>query len=210
MIIKRIIGKLMKTKGKIRWNLRELFINNKNIARLTNKNFSLIAGDCIGCLVLHDIHMKFNSPTVNLWMYPKDFLKYISDIRHYSEMDLQFISEENIKYPVAQLDDIKIYFTHYKTEADAEKKWKERTARINYDNIFIIMTDANNCTVEMMKEFDKVKYPHVIFTHKEYPQIKSVYHCNSDKSGIFHSYINSTSIKKFYDDFDFVNWFNSR
>ena len=35
----------------------------------------------------------------------------------------------------AMLDDIEIYFMHYKTEALAAEKWYRRCERINWDNI---------------------------------------------------------------------------
>ena len=90
-------------------------INRKNKSKLKNKSFSLISGDCLGGIVLHDLHLQFNSPTVNCWMYPKDFIKFVNNLKYYVNKQLIFIYEEGINYPIGCLDDIKVYFTHYKS-----------------------------------------------------------------------------------------------
>ena len=59
-------------------------INFKNRQRLKNKEVSLIANNCNGGFMCHDLHMQFRSPFVNLWLKPKDFLKYLKNIEHYS------------------------------------------------------------------------------------------------------------------------------
>ena len=119
--------------------LREI-INNENRARLKNSDFSVISSNCNGAFILHDLGQRFNSPTVNLFLYPKDFIKLVKNLKYYMSLKLEFIKEEGIEYPIGLLDDIKIYFMHYNSNEEAENKWEERKARINYDNIFIMMT----------------------------------------------------------------------
>ena len=66
---------------KIRRILRKIY--NKNVAsRLNNNDFSIIASNCNGTFLLHDLGMKFNSPFVNLWMKPDDFIKFLKDNYH--------------------------------------------------------------------------------------------------------------------------------
>ena len=59
-------------------------------------------------------------------------------------------------YPQGRLDDVLIHFLHYKTFDEAKICWEKRKKRICYDNIFVIMTDQQNCTLEDMSEFDTV------------------------------------------------------
>lgn len=191
------------------WYLREFFINRRNRKKLINNDFSLISIDCLGGIVQHDLGVKFNTPTVNLWFYPLDFLRFVNDLEHYLNCNLEFVNENGISYPVARLDDIKIYFTHYNNNKEAKEAFEKRKNRIKWDNIFVIMTDANNCTEEQIKAFDKIKYPHVIFTHKEVEGVSSAYYCKSDKNGVFHAYTRKISPKRYYDSFDFVRWFNT-
>ena len=115
-------------------------INLENREKLKNSNFSVISSNCNGAFILHDLGQRFNSPTVNLFLYPKDFIKFVKNLKYYLSLDLKFIKEEGIEYPIGLLDDIKIYFMHYKSNEEAENKWNSRKERINYDNIFIMMT----------------------------------------------------------------------
>lgn len=113
-------------------------INLKNRKRLKNRKVSLIANNCNGGFTCHDLHMQFRSPVVNLWLKPKDFLKYLQNINHYMNVELTFIKEDGINHPVGLLDDIKIYFMHYENEEIAKKKWEERTKRIDFENLFVL------------------------------------------------------------------------
>lgn len=98
------------------------------------------------------------SPTINLWMKPKDFIKYCSNLKHYSQCKLEFLDSSlylsaSEKYPVACLDDIIIYFLHYASEEDARQKWEERTNRINYDNVRCILSERDGCTYDDLENF---------------------------------------------------------
>lgn len=69
----------------------------------------------LGGVIFHELGLKFMSPTINLWMKPKDFIKYCSNLKHYSQCKLEFLDSSlylsaSEKYPVACLDDIIIYF----------------------------------------------------------------------------------------------------
>lgn len=43
-------------------------------ARLKNKEFSLIANNCNGGFILHDLGLQFRSPFVNLYINPNDYI----------------------------------------------------------------------------------------------------------------------------------------
>ena len=181
---------------------------------LKNHDFSLIASNCNGACILHDLGLKFNSPFVNLWLEPNDFIKMLKSLHHYMSCDIEFIKEEGIDYPIGLLDDVKIYFQHYKNEDEAKLKWKERVARLNYDNLFIMFTNKDGCTLDNLKEFDNLAFAHkVVFVHKPIPSIKSAFYIkgfeNHDAVGTLLDYRNPYSVKKYFDDFDYVNWFNS-
>lgn len=77
------------------------------------------------------------------------------------------------------------------------------------------------CTEEDIINFDKLKYKHkVIFVSKEMNNIKSAYYIpeteNKNKNDIENRIINLTEYegrfkaKRFYEEFDFVNFFNNR
>lgn len=49
-------------------------------ARLKNKDFSLIANNCNGGFILHDLGLKFRSPFVNLYINPDDYIYILQNL----------------------------------------------------------------------------------------------------------------------------------
>ncbi len=182
--------------------------------RLKNKDFSVIASTCNGGVLLHDLNQRFNSPFVNLWMWPKDYIRLLSNFEEYMKHELEFINDEDYDYPVAMLKDVKIYFQHYKSKEEAQKKWDERKARINMDNLFIMFTDRDGCTYSDLKEFDNLPYENkVVLTKKEYPELKSAVYIpgfeKEESVGICSEYRGKYSLKRYYDDFNYIKWINN-
>lgn len=108
--------------------------------RLKNKDFTILAPTCIAGVIYHELGCKFLSPTINLWMYDKDFLKFIHNLKDYLSYELEFVDGID-DTPTAYLNDILIHFNHYHSNEEAKQKWDERKKRINYDNLYIIMAD---------------------------------------------------------------------
>lgn len=182
--------------------------------KLTNKNFSVIASNCNGGCILHDLNVKFNSPFVNLWIKPKDFIKMLKNLQHYMSCELSFIQEKGIDYPVGVLDDVLVYFQHYKTEQEAQSKWESRVKRIDYSNLFVMFTDRDGCTESDLKDFDQLPYKNkVVFVHKPHPEINSAFYIKGfekeESVGICSRYRSLCSLKKYYDDFNYVDWLNA-
>jgi len=153
----------------------------------SNKNITIISSNCIGGLIYHDLGIKFMSPTINLYILQKDFLKFVSNIDYYIEKDLEFINE-NKEYPIAYLDfgresEVKIFFLHYKSKEEAEVKWNERKRRINYENIFLIMSDRDGITYDDMIKFGKIPCKRkIIFTYKDYKELPYTFKLDEDKN----------------------------
>lgn len=194
-------------------NFRRKRINSKNQSKLKNKDFSLIASNCNGSLILHDLGLRFNSPFVNLWIKPKDYIKMLSNLRQYMNADLTFVKEEGIDYPVGKINDVILYFQHYNSENEALEIWNKRKARINYENLFVMFTERDGCTYEDLKLFDELPFENkVVFTHKDYPEIKSSVYIkgfeNQSELGFLFDFMPDKIGKKYYDQFDYVSWFN--
>lgn len=184
-----------------------------NRLRLKNKDFSLISSNCNGMFILKDLNLPYKSPFVNLWLYPKDFIKFLWNMDYYLCQKLNFIEKENIDYPVGMIGDIEIYFQHFKNKEDAEEKWYKRVKRINKENIFILMTDRDGCTKEDLLEFANLPYKNKkVLTHIKHFDIESsIYVRGWEKEnsvGMCYEYRHSYSIKRIYDVFDYVQWFN--
>lgn len=181
--------------------------------KLKNKEVSLISSNCTGATMLHDLGLRFNSPFVNLWIGPKEYIRLLSDLESYMNMELEFIYEEGISYPIGLLGDVRIYFQHYGSEEEARNKWDERKKRINYNNLFILFSDRDGCSKDDLIEFDKLPYKNkIVFTNREYLDIKSAFYIRGFEKeqsvGMCMAFTSSWSYKKYFDQFDAVSWFN--
>lgn len=199
---------------KIKKILRRIFIDSKNRKKLKNKNFTVISSNCNGGVILNELNQRFNSPTVNLFFEAEDYIKFLERMSYYLKCELIEIKKSNIKYPMGRLDDVTIHFMHYISFDDAKDKWNRRVQRIQNDNIFVMMTDRDGCTSEIISRFDKLPFKKkVIFTSKEMKEIKSAFYINGfdndGQVGELSSFVSVFSIKKYYDKFDFVKWFNN-
>lgn len=186
-------------------------INQQNRQRLINKEMTVISSNCTGGFILHDLNVQFNSPFVNLYLTPDNFIRYLQNIKFYQHQSLTFLPTDK-PYPVGQLADIEIHFMHYKNEQEARQKWQIRTQRMQLDNLFIIMTDRDNCTLEHLAQFDQLPFKHkIVFTHKPYPEIKSSFYISgfehNEMVGDLFTYMGLNG-KRYYDQFDYVNWLN--
>ena len=186
-----------------------------NRIRLHNTDFTLITNTCIGGIIYHELHLQFMSPTINYGILEHDqFITFSSHLEHYLQLSLDFIPSE-WNYPVAILHgnwgDVIVYFTHYKSEQEALKKWSKRKERVNPQNIFIMM-DGDNCTEEQVKSFECIHVKRkVIITMKNYPECKSVFAIKRQ------DYVQSEILKyglikksvRWFELFDYVYFFNT-
>ena len=194
--------------------LQRKSINHQLKSRLHNHGMTVISANCIGAFILHDLNEPFHSPFVNLYLSPKDFIRYLQNIPFYQQQELVFEATEK-PYPVGKLADIEIHFMHYHSEQEAKEKWQTRSARMNLDNLFIMMTDkdgAQGIAYEDLVAFDKLPFKNkVVFTHKPYPELSSTFYIkgfeDQNQVGDLFTFSGWNGMK-YYDQFDYVNWFN--
>lgn len=136
---------------------------------LKNKSFSIISNNCWGGRVYQRYGLRYTSPTVGLFFFADEYIKFCSNLKYYLSLELTFIpktesryyeyySEKDKYYPIGVLDDIEIVFLHYKSEEEAQEKWNRRKARINWDNLIVKFNDQNGATEEHIRAFDKLPY----------------------------------------------------
>ena len=191
-------------------------INQRNRERLRNTAFSLLSSNCNGGVMCHDLGVRFRSQFVNLWMYCDDFIRYLSDLDHYNSIDeITFLSHEESgqDYPVGLIDGMKVFFVHYHSNEEAQQKWNERKKRINKDNLFVMMSEQNGCTMDDLEAFDRLPYEHkVVFTKKPYENIRSaVYVPGFEEQRDLVTMLAFKSIfssERYYDMFPYVDWLN--
>ena len=202
----------MRIKNSLNLKVRKT-INRKNIQRLKNRDFSLVASNCNGSLILHDLGLRFNSPFVNLWLKPKDYIKMLSNFEWYMNQELKFVKEDGIDYPIGIINEVRIYFQHYNSEDEAKTIWQKRKERINFKNLFVMFTERDGCKYEDLKAFDELPFNNkIVFTKKEYPDIKSSFYIKGFEDqpcvGFLYEFMPNKLGYKYYDQFDYVSWFN--
>lgn len=202
---------------------RQLKLIKANLL-LKNKDFTLLTDNCLAGAIYHDFGMQFRTPLINGAFSPEDYIKFLKKPKYYLSLDLVFISNKELlppfyrkDCPVARLGDIHFRFSHYHVSEDMIRIiWNKRKNRINWDNLYIIMTEKKECTIEHMKEFDSLPYRNkLILTCRHYSELKNAFYVKGfeeigyidnllkDMSGFLHI------TKKYYDQFDFVTWLNS-
>lgn len=151
-------------------------INEKKLSRirgkkLKNKDFTMISNNCFAGWVYRIYNLPYLTPTVGLFIMPKDYIKFVNNLKHYMCIKLEFIKPEESKYkedisarderfgkyPIGLLEDIEIHFLHYKTKEEAEEKWERRKKRINWNNIIIKFSEQNGATKEDIENFCNIK-----------------------------------------------------
>ena len=124
---------------------------------------TLLSQNCIGGVMYHDCNDKFLSPTVNLFMLPSDFMRFVNNYEAYLTETPELIMGDN--YPIGYLsDNLQINFMHYETTDEALEKWESRKKRINKEKVFIICIERDGFNEENYKEFKSIKYPKALFT----------------------------------------------
>ena len=181
--------------------------------RLKNINPTIFSSNCNGEFIYHDMKLKFLSPTINLSFNMNDYVKMLENLEWYMKQPITKYDDPRFEYPTGMLGDIEIRFNHYDTFEEAVKKWEERKQRINWDNLFILGIDGDECTYESIQRFDSLPYKNkVIFTHKPYPEIKSSYYIkgfeDKESVGVLLYFKKKFWIRRYLDDFDYVSFLN--
>lgn len=211
----------MDIKKKI-FNLNRLLWLKRQRRRLKNNTPSILCNNCIAGVIYHDLGLRFNSPTINLFMRPDGYIRYLSDIDYYLKCELVEGAEENVAYPVGVLqpfddthEEVKIFFQHYKTFENAREKWVERSSRIDFDNLYIIFEFFDNLYgEEHLTQFIGLPFKHKIaLTHKPYPGMENTLSLSCyEKKLPISSCLDYRGIsgKRHLDEFDYVSFLNTK
>lgn len=166
--IRRFVYKI---RGKVSNRFRR-FCREKS---LKNNTFSVISNNCLGGVVTHYLGVRLNSPTINLFIEPDDYLLFLDNLKFYIYADIEDVSSPDRPYPVGLLGGkIYLYFMHYHSFEEAVSTWRRRAERVNWDNLFVVIQQINGCEYECLQRFDRLPYPRKLaITYCHYPDIQS-------------------------------------
>lgn len=108
--------------------------------KLLDAKPSIMAENCWGALTYNYLHMRFDSPLINLNLSNKDYFKLMKNPLKYMkeeliEIDKGLNKQENYWFPICSLGDLRINMIHYRSYEQALNKWNRRKERINWENI---------------------------------------------------------------------------
>ena len=183
--------------------------------RLKNQQPTILASNCIGTFMYYDMKLQFRSPTINLSFDMNDYVRFLENLHWYLDQPVVPFADERFDYPCGMVGDVEIRFNHYKTFEEARDKWEERKKRIDWDNLFIIGIDGDDCTYESLRRFDALPYPNkVIFTHKPYPEFSSAHYLpgfeNAGGIGRATDFTDHFLIRRYMDKFDYIAFLNRK
>ncbi len=166
-------------------HLKEKNYRKRIRKHLKNTDFSIIANNCWGGGVYETFGLPYTTPTVGLFFYAACYIKFLLNLKENLHADLIFIKEskyneannlrKNKYYPIGLINgEIEIHFLHYASEHEALEKWKRRSQRVNFDNLYLALTDNDLCTIKEIEAFDKLAYKKVFFSAQQIPHIQSL------------------------------------
>lgn len=165
--MKRFRDSLKLLERKITRKSRKLIVKMMKRCNKT-EHVSIISSNCIGGVLSHDLGLRFESPTVDLYFSANGFLKFVSNLKYYQNVSLdKFEVSHGGGYPIAYIDDVKLDFVHYKSVEECTLKWNERRKRINYDNIRLIFTDRDGMSLNILKQYLALPYKKVVYVSKK-------------------------------------------
>lgn len=194
------------------------FYEKKQRRRLKNHDFSILCPSCIGGVIYHRLGQRFLSPTINLWMRQRDFLKFVSNLEQYINKELVFVEGVVVAgkvcdYPVAKLGDVLIFFKHSNSKEEAKADWEKRKVRINYDNLYLIIYDREDITFDDLIEFGKIECANkIILTSKKYDNLPYAQTIIPHPTRLFSfNYLDKDFFGKrtFEKQWDYVRWLNT-
>lgn len=178
-MIKEIFKKLRLQINKVGSNFRK---KNLNV-----QNPTIISNNCWAGIVSQYLGIKYYTPTIGLYFFVEEYIKFLERFDYYIKQDLKIIETKDSRYyekmvkknhqnaVVGKLDDVEIVFLHMKTGEEAIEKWNKRVQRINKKYIIFKFCEQNECTKKHVERFEKLPFKNKIcFTTKDYPGYKSV------------------------------------
>lgn len=150
--------------------------------QLNNPDFTLFSNNCWGGHVYRYFNLPYLSPTIGLYIFAEDYVRFVTDLKKYCSYEPVIISANDSRHynELKQLDqlsvpigllgeDVEVVFLHYSSNEEAKEKWKRRCARINWDNIVIKFSEQNNATPDHLYAVDNLSYDRkIIFTTRDY------------------------------------------
>ena len=113
----------------------------------------------MGGQIYRHLKIQYRTPTVGLWIEPRDYLRYIDEFDLIHQSNFKFLTA-NDGYPVAIISGVKIHFLHYKDYNEAIEKYWSRYRRLSTrKRFFKIDFGKRGYRIEDIKKWNMMKIP---------------------------------------------------
>jgi uncharacterized protein (DUF1919 family) len=160
----------------VKWNFIDKYFSVIPRRKLTNRHFSIIGNNCFVGGMYHKYGLKYSSPTIWTYIFPDEYLQFLSKLEWYLAQPLEFIKESKHTmskrftqvtgkaYPIGLLGgNVEIHFMHYKTQQEAAEKWNNRLKRLCPANLFVVFSDSEEFKEPHLEAFAKLPFEHKVF-----------------------------------------------
>ncbi len=128
---------------------------------------SILSNNCAAGRMLHDLGLRLDTPTVNLWMTFSDFLSFAEGLPGSLEGELREARDAGERSPVGDLlfagRSIRLHFLHAATFEDAKADWARRRGRVDPARTFLVATDNSDATRAELARFVRLPFPKRMF-----------------------------------------------
>ncbi len=199
-MLKRVLNKIRQ----IIWQCQHKVWQKRLRTRFHGKQPTIISNNCTGGIIYHDLGLQFTSPTINLYMSCPDYIRFLEHLEYYLALTITpYRGDIRRDYPMGTLGDLTLFFVHYHSFEEACAKWQQRVQRVDRENLYIIATDRDGYTPEILQRFNALPYAHKkLFTHLPTENPDCVYIAGFENEG------QVGGLKRVIDQFDYVSWFN--
>lgn len=156
---------------------------------LKNRKLSILCNNCCGGYLYQYFGLPYKTPTIGLFFTTDDFIKICKNPQYYFSQKLEFINPRNSKnyellknsnrygeYPVGKINDLEIFFMHYHSNEEAEKKWCIRSKRLEFDNLLCFLTENELTSSSQIDDFCSLTETQTIcLTYNKYFYNNSVF-----------------------------------
>ena len=159
--------------NKVGSDIRSFFTSQN----FNQEDFTLLANDCTGAILLNRLGKRFMTPTVNLY-FPNllEFLLFVTRIEEYSQLPLKEYPQSEKSWPFGILHgsvgDIVIGLMHYQSFSEGKIKWEMRCRRIIFERIVVVLNLYKLPTPEILEHFKTMTCSKLLIT---YPEIMTAY-----------------------------------
>lgn len=181
-------------------------------------DFTIISNNCWGGVIYKYFAMKFQSPTVGMYFFGDEYIKFLSDLKYYLSQPLVVKDIESSKYKeeiikrgqnplIGWLGEVEIVLLHYHNPEETVKKWNYRLKRINPNKLIVKFNDQNLFRVDQLEKFEKLPFKNKIcFTGKYYKGFSTaIWFKEYDKIGYVE---NDTKMKHWRRYFNVIKYIN--